>query len=228
VGISQDMNWFTSTLDKLDKIGNKGIKQEFEKAGLNEMQTADILNLVETNPLNSASLHHIRKQFGASSLVESALSDLNEIRTFIADRKLSISVEIDLSLARGLDYYTGCIFEVVVPESGIGSISGGGRYDDLTGVFGLKNVSGVGISFGIDRIYEILSNSDSPLFTEDHSDMILLCHFDEPSRQYVFNIAADLRDKGFNAFVYPDLKKLQKQLDYANKKRVKWVLIAGE
>ena len=141
---------------------------------------------------------------------------------------LTIRIELDLSLARGLDYYTGCIFEAIVPDSGIGSISGGGRYDDLTGVFGLIDVSGVGISFGIDRIYEILESQGLWPETQASSDLILFCHFDETSMQHCIKLSHFFRDAGINTIVYPDLKRINKQFDYANKSGIKYAVVIGD
>ena len=139
----------------------------------------------------------------------------------------NVNIVLDFSLARGLDYYTGCIFEAIILDSGIGSVSGGGRYDDLTGVFGLKNVSGVGISFGLDRIYDILASQG--FYDEKYThNTLLFCHFDAVARKYALACAHELRAKQIPTVVYPDLKKINKQFDYANKCGYKWVAVVGD
>ena len=219
---------FTSTLDKLDKIGEEGVAKELESDGLNKEQVAKLFGLVISGSLNNALLADLQTKLNGSSAAEVAISELTELLDYVSAAQIDLDIQLDLSLARGLDYYTGCIFEAVVPNSGIGSISGGGRYDDLTGVFGLRDVSGVGISFGIDRIYEIISQMNPDFFEDNRSDMVLLCHFDQASRMYQHRLAHQLRTSGIAAFVFPDTKKLPKQLDYANKKGFRYVLIAGD
>lgn len=137
-------------------------------------------------------------------------------------------VYLDVSLARGLDYYTGCIFEAVPLSVKMGSISGGGRYDDLTGVFGMKDISGIGISFGIDRIYDVMDElklfpPSGMLFTD-----LLFCPMDESAIGFCMPIATTLRQAGFKVEIYPNASKLKKQLDYANNKGIAWVAIVGE
>jgi histidyl-tRNA synthetase len=156
------------------------------------------------------------------------LNELEELCMNLSSLNFEISVQLDTSLARGLDYYTGCIFEAVVPNSGIGSISGGGRYDDLTGVFGLKDMSGVGISFGIDRIYEILEARNAWPAETTHQEGVLLCHFSDENRLHAQKIADQLRNASVNCLVYPDQKKIGKQLDYANKVGYQWVIVVGD
>ena len=131
-------------------------------------------------------------------------------------------------MARGLDYYTGCIFEAIIPDSGIGSVSGGGRYDNLTHIFGLKDVSGVGISFGVDRLYEILETQN--LWTDQKSanQSVLVCHFDSESQRYGIGVAQKLRQAGISTLVYPDKKRINKQLDFANNKEFSHAIVIGQ
>ncbi|MBR9860332.1 histidine--tRNA ligase [bacterium] len=226
LNLNFEVTQFTSTLDKLDKIGEAALKEEFLKLGVTEHAIDQLFTIITEEKISLQFLDKVEQAFNHNPLAVQACTELREVVQFAQLENLDLDVRLDLSLARGLDYYTGCIFESVVPDSGIGSISGGGRYDDLTGVFGLKDVSGVGISFGIDRIYEVMANLN--LF-DDHapSDTILLCHFDEESRNYQYGIAKTLRSKGMAAFIFPDTKKIAKQLDYANKRNVRFVLIAG-
>ncbi len=138
-------------------------------------------------------------------------------------------VEFDIALARGLSYYTGCIFEVKINDVAIGSVSGGGRYDNLTQAFGSKEqLSGVGISFGIDRLYDAME--ELKLFPKEtlSSSKVLVCHFDEATRAYALGLVTQLRAAGINSEIYPDVSKLKKQLDYANKKMIAFCLVVGE
>jgi histidyl-tRNA synthetase len=137
------------------------------------------------------------------------------------------NVELDLSLARGLSYYTGCIFEVKINNVGIGSVSGGGRYDDLTGNFGLPDVSGVGFSFGVDRLYDALEELNNFPKEATSTSTLLLCHFDEASFHYGLGILTKVREAGIAAEIYPDQAKLKKQLDFGNKKQIPFTLVIG-
>lgn len=219
---------FTTTLDKLDKIGEEGVTKELVGYGVSEEKCKKLFELIRSNSLSVETLQHVAASFKENALAQKALEDLGKIVEFIKGYDLGIRVELDLSLARGLDYYTGCIFEAVVPDSGIGSVSGGGRYDDLTGVFGLKDVSGVGISFGVDRIYEILEAQG--LWPENlhNNEAILLCHFDEKTQQYAAVVARKLRAQNLPCMVYPDKKRINKQLDFANKTGARYAMVIGE
>jgi histidyl-tRNA synthetase len=137
------------------------------------------------------------------------------------------NVEFDISLARGLSYYTGCIFEVKINNVAIGSVSGGGRYDNLTGVFGLPDVSGVGISFGVDRLYDAME--ELKIFPEETqlSSKVMIAHFDDATLRYGLSVANQLRQSGIATEVYPDVTKVKKQLEYANKKMIPFVIVIG-
>jgi histidyl-tRNA synthetase len=142
--------------------------------------------------------------------------------------ELNTEIELDLTLARGLNYYTGAIFEVKSKDVQIGSITGGGRYDDLTGIFGLPGVSGVGISFGADRIYDVMSQLD--LFPKDAvaSTQVMFVNFGEKEEKYCLPLLSQLRVAGISSEIYPDADKMKKQMNYANRKGVKFVALAGE
>ena len=219
---------FTSTLDKLDKIGEDGVMKELVGYGVEESKCKQLFTIIGNAELTSDNLHTFAKAFNNNPIAQEAIADLESVLRFLGNSKLNISVELDLSLARGLDYYTGCIFEAVVPDSGMGSVSGGGRYDNLTGVFGLKDVSGVGISFGIDRIYEILEADK--LWPENmHTNAtVLICHFDEASQLYGVGVASELRNAGLQSVVYSENKRINKQFDYANKIGVRNVIVIGD
>ena len=219
---------FTTTLDKLDKIGEEGVMKELVSYGVDEAKCKQLFGIIGNAELTTANLQTFAKAFNNNAIAQKAIDDLGILLSFLEGYHLNIRVELDLSLARGLDYYTGCIFEAIVPESGIGSVSGGGRYDDLTGVFGLKDVSGVGISFGVDRIYEILEAQNLWPDNLNGNTSILLCHFDVATQMYATKVARSLRDNGLSAIVYPDQKRINKQFDFANKIGVKFVVVVGE
>ena len=217
----------TVIIDKADKIGFEGVALELSKIGLNEQQCRIILSLLEKRPLNNKTLDAIEMEFAGIETAYKAVNDLRALLSYCGAE--AGQVVLDGSLARGLDYYTGCIFEVVPTSVKLGSISGGGRYDDLTGVFGLKEkVSGIGISFGIDRIYDVMSELN--LFSnhiEAFTD-ILFCPMDESGILYCIPLADTLRNAGIKTEIYPAAAKLKKQLDYANSKQIPWAAIVGD
>ncbi len=219
---------FTSTLDKLDKIGKSGVIKELGQYGVNEKQCFQLFEIIGNAELNRENLAKFGQAFNQNPIAQKAISDLEQILNYIQDLDLDIRIELDLSLARGLDYYTGCIFEAVIPDSGMGSVSGGGRYDDLTGVFGLKDVSGVGISFGVDRLYEVLETQNLWPKNLQTKDTVLLCHFDLKSQLYAVGLANKLRAKEVNCIVYPDLKRINKQFDFANKMKIANAIVIGD
>lgn len=219
---------FTSTLDKLDKIGEEGVTKELMSYGIHENKCKQIFSIIGHSALTTQNLGIYAKAFNNNPIALKAIDDLSHLLAFLEGSELQIRVELDLSLARGLDYYTGCIFEVIVPNSEMGSVSGGGRYDDLTGVFGLKDISGVGISFGVDRLYEILQAQD--LWPEEiyKNESVLVCHFDEKTQRYATQVARKLRNMGIATIVYPDQKRINKQFDFANKMEIKYAIVIGE
>lgn len=219
---------FTSTLDKLDKIGKEGVTKELIGLGVDATKCDQLFQIIGNSTLNRENLKTFGSAFNNNPLAQIAIDELSEILDYLESADLSLNIELDLSLARGLDYYTGCIFEAVVPNSGIGSISGGGRYDNLTGVFGLDGVSGVGISFGIDRIYEIFESQELWPLDLVQTDTIIVCHFDKKTQIYALDVAKQLREFGISAIVYPDIKRINKQFDFANKKGAKYVVVVGE
>lgn len=219
---------FTTTLDKLDKIGKEGVTNELVGMGVDLEKCEQLFQIIGNSTLNRDNLAIFGKAFKNNQVAQIALDELSEMLDYLENADIDLNIELDLSLARGLDYYTGCIFEAIVPKSGIGSISGGGRYDNLTGVFGLDGVSGVGISFGIDRIYEIFEAQ--ALWPRDlvQNDTIVLCHFDKKTQIYALHVAKQFREFGISAIVYPDFKRINKQFDFANKKGSKYVVVVGE
>lgn len=216
----------TVAIDKLDKIGADGVRQELEKLGLTLDKADFIISFLKKIPLTANTLAALRTETAGSELASVALNELEEVLSLSGDA--SENVSLDLSLARGLDYYTGCIFEVVPTEVKIGSISGGGRYDDLTGNFGMKGISGIGISFGIDRIYDVMTELNLfPADTDNFTD-VLFCPMDKTGIKYCLPLADTLRNSGIRTEIYPVASKLKKQLDYANDKKINWAIIVGE
>lgn len=216
----------TIVIDKLDKIGVDGVSKELIELGLTSDQAQVLLSFLIKMPLNLDTIKQLRQNSANNEKAKIALDELEQVIELSGSA--IENVILDLSLARGLDYYTGCIFEAVTTEVKMGSISGGGRYDDLTGVFGLKDVSGIGISFGIDRIYDVLNElnlfpAETFKFTE-----LLFCPFDEDSLKYCIPLADELRQSGYKTEIYPKPLKIKKQLDYANSKQIQWAIIVGE
>lgn len=225
-GQSSNFKEITIIIDKKDKIGEDGVKKELQALGLFDDSIAIIFSLLTINSFDADYLSQLKTVFSESSLGLEAIKDLETILNIIGTNNKN--VVIDSSLARGLDYYTGCIFEVVPTNLSMGSISGGGRYDNLTAMFGLNGVSGVGISFGLDRMYDLMEELN--LFSSQKFSFtnLLFCPMDENTIIYCSEIANTLRQSGLNVEVYPSAAKLNKQLEYANKKQIEWVAIVGE
>lgn len=219
---------FTSTLDKLDKVGKDGVIKELMDAGVEKAKCFQLFELITVSDLNADMLDQLASSFKSNTLAMDAIEDLRKLVGFLGDSPLTIKLELDLSLARGLDYYTGCIFEAIIPDSGIGSVSGGGRYDNLTDIFGLKDVSGVGISFGVDRLYEIFETQNLWPSDKSANQSVLICHFDLESQRYGIGVAQQLRKAGISTLVYPDKKRINKQLDFANNKEFSHAIVIGQ
>ncbi len=230
-GEPEKMMDLTIALDKLDKIGWEKVAIELSERGISDEGINKVKEVITIQGSNDEKLSQLQKVMAAS---EQGLQGVEELRTTlnyynrIKDNSWTGKVEVDISLARGLNYYTGVIVEVTCGAVKMGSIGGGGRYDDLTGLFGLKNMSGVGVSFGIDRIYDVMEELE--LFPEALSTgiEILLINFGGESELYSLDKLKQLRDAGINAEVYPDAVKFDKQMKYANKRNVPYVIIAGE
>jgi histidyl-tRNA synthetase len=222
----------TVAIDKLDKIGLDKVVEELTGKGVNAKAIEQLKPIFALNGRADEKLHDL-SSFLASSVI--GMQGIEEIKTtfaLIANSHLASAVyELDITLARGLNYYTGAIFEVKANAGTLtSSICGGGRYDDLTGIFGLTNVSGVGISFGIDRIFDVMNELnlfDTIDYTKE-TTKLLFAHFGEKERDYCIPLAAAARKEGINTEIYPDVvKKISKQFDYANKKQIPFVVIVG-
>jgi histidyl-tRNA synthetase len=218
----------TVAIDKLDKIGKKGVYDELIGRGVSSGSVSlldPILELMGDNLAKLSSLKEILKN------TEIGLKGINEIETvlnYFNTLSLKTEIELDLTLARGLNYYTGAIIEVKAKDVEIGSICGGGRYDDLTGVFGLKDVSGVGVSFGADRIYDVMQQLDRFPKEIVSSTKVLFVNFGQKEELYCLPLLKTLRDNGISSEIYPDSAKMNKQMAYANNKKIPFVLLVGE
>lgn len=224
----------TVAIDKLDKIGLESVEDEMREKGLTEGAVAVIEQILKLSGSTSEKLAAMRSLMNggsASGLVSETglkgLDELEELFGLIDAAGVKSPVEIDLSLARGLNYYTGAIFEVKALDFQIGSICGGGRYDNLTGIFGLPDMSGVGISFGADRIYDVLKGLDKFPASLSSSTTLLFASMGADDLRYVLPVASALRSEGISVEVYPEPSKLKKQFDYAAKKSIPFISING-
>lgn len=230
IGQSDKLIDFTVALDKLDKIGKEKVEQEMLSKGISQTAIDKIQPIFSLNGSFLEKIDILKNLLASSEIGLQGLDDLLFIYEKINSTKLQVAdLELDVTLARGLNYYTGSIFEVAPPqEIQLGSIGGGGRYDNLTSIFGLNNISGVGISFGLDRIFLVME--ELGLFPSEISQTldILFVNLGEEEALKSFELAQKLRKKGFKTEVYPESSKLKKQLNYADKRNVKNVIIIGQ
>lgn len=218
----------TVAIDKIDKIGLDAVKEELLERGIDEKGISIIEPVLTLRGTNEEKLSKMRPILASSEIGTLGINELEELFDYIAEVGIKQEVEIDLSLARGLNYYTGAIFEVKAKDFEIGSICGGGRYDDLTGIFGLANMSGVGISFGADRIYDVLKGLDKFPKNAIAGTKILFINMGAKETSYCLPIVKALRDKNIAVELFPDSVKLRKQFSYADKKNIKYVIIVGD
>lgn len=216
-------------IDKLDKIGWQKVKEELGERGFASQSVDKLEPLVQLKTDLKGKIAFLKDFLASSEVGLKGVSELEEMLDILDQMGANLEhVDFDIMLARGLSYYTGAIFEVKVNGVSIGSVSGGGRYDNLTGVFGLSGVSGVGFSFGVDRLYDVLEELD--LFPEESlkGTTLLLTHFDQKGFLYALNVLNQFRNAGIKAEIYPDLAKAKKQFDFANKKGIPFVGICGD
>lgn len=230
IGASDKLIDFTVALDKLDKIGEEGVKKEMIEKGINEDAIAKVQPLFNFTGTISEKIEKLSDLLSAST---DGIKGVEELR-FICDNiaKLGLSsaiLDLDVTLARGLNYYTGAIFEVAPPKAvSMGSIGGGGRYDDLTGIFGLKNMSGVGISFGLDRIYLVIEELNLFPETVTATSKALFINYGDAEAFYAMQAIAKLRKVGIKVELYPDNTKVAKQFQHADKRGIPFAIIVGE
>lgn len=217
----------TVAIDKLDKIGLEAVEAEMVEKGLDEKAVKILEPVLTLSGSNTEKLATMRSLMKDSEAGLKGLDELEELFSYIEAAGIKTETEIDLSLARGLNYYTGAIFEVKAKEWEIGSICGGGRYDNLTGIFGLPDMSGVGVSFGADRIYDVLTGLDRFPAGIDTTGTILFANMGPEELRYILPVAKELRDKGIAVEIYPEAAKLKKQFDYADRKSIPFLSITG-
>jgi histidyl-tRNA synthetase len=229
IGAADKIVDITVAIDKLDKIGIDNVNAELRENGLTDEQIQKLQPIIMLEGTNEQKLNTIAEVLASS---ETGLKGVEETRfilnTLTQLGTLKNEIQLDLTLARGLSYYTGAIFEVKALDTPMGSISGGGRYDNLTGIFGMPGLSGVGISFGVDRIYDVLNALD--LYPKDslNTTQVLFINFGEQETAYCLPILYKVRMRGIRAEIYPDASKMKKQMSYANAKQIPYVALAGE
>ena len=227
IGHADKMMDITVAIDKLEKIGIDNVRAELSERGLEQEAIDRLQPILELSGSNSEKLNKLRDVISCSETGLKGIAEMEEIFGYVEALGLNLPIELDLSLARGLNYYTGAIFEVKAMDYAIGSICGGGRYDDLTGIFGMPDTSGVGISFGADRIYDVMTGLN--LFPEevDFSTKVLFVNLGEQERMAAMRIMRTLRDSGVATEIYPESAKMKKQMEYANRRSIPYVVIIG-
>ncbi|GHT62729.1 histidine--tRNA ligase [Bacteroidia bacterium] len=228
IGEAEKITDITVAIDKLDKIGLEKVNEELASKGISETAIAKLQPIILLSGSNREKLAVLKNVLKNS---ETGMKGILEIETILDKNDLipiDSILELDLTLARGLNYYTGAIFEVKALDVEIGSITGGGRYDNLTGVFGLPDVSGIGISFGADRIFDVLNQLD--LYPEDSTQQtqVLFINFGEKEENFILPVLNRLRNAGVRAEIYPEAAKLKKQMGYADNNKIPFVVLAGE
>jgi histidyl-tRNA synthetase len=225
---TENLTNITVAIDKFDKIGEENVNQELKEKGLSDKAIADLQPILHLKGSNTSKLESLKTILASSETGLKGIEELETIFNYTDSIAPSTKIELDLCLARGLNYYTGAILEVKALDTEMGSITGGGRYDNLTGVFGLPGVSGVGISFGADRIFDVLNTLN--LFPAEamRTTKVLFTNFGEKESAYCLPIIKKVRDAGIIAEIYPDSSKMKKQMSYANSRNIPYVAITGE
>ena len=228
IGAADKIVDITVAIDKLDKIGIDNVNAELREDGLTEDQITRLQPIISLSGTNDEKLQTIATVLSDSETGLKGVEETQYILDVLKSVGLKNEIQLDLTLARGLNYYTGAIFEVKALDVEMGSITGGGRYDNLTGIFGMPGLSGVGISFGADRIYDVLNTLD--LYPKDSmtATQVLFINFGEKETAYCLSIINKVRARGIRAEIYPDTAKMKKQMSYANAKQIPFVALAGE
>ena len=227
IGHADKMMDITVAIDKLDKIGLDNVKNELRERGIDDEAINKLQPILELSGTNDEKLETLSNVIGGSETGVLGIEEMRTIFAGVAKAGIALTPELDLSLARGLNYYTGAIFEVKANDYQIGSISGGGRYDDLTGIFGMPGMSGVGISFGADRIYDVMLGLN--LFPEELacSTKVFFVNLGKAEEEAAMPIISQLRDNGIATEIYPESAKMKKQMEYANRRGIPYVVIIG-
>jgi len=228
IGKADNIIDLTVAIDKLDKIGLDGVIKELLEKGFTESDIEKLKPVILLDGSNSVKLHSLRDALADSQIGLKGCDELETVFNYITNCPLqTATLELDITLARGLNYYTGAIFEVKTNEVAMGSIGGGGRYDDLTGMFGLKDLTGVGISFGADRIYDVMEELNLFPTTTNQTTKVLICCFDSEGETYALPLLHSLRKNNINAELYPAGAKIKKQMEYANNKAIPYTVLIG-
>ena len=227
IGHADKMTDITVAIDKLEKIGIEAVNEELLSKGISEQAVAALQPILSLNGTNREKLRQLRAVIGGSETGIAGIDEMETIFGYVEALGTELDIELDLSLARGLNYYTGAIFEVKAKDFAIGSICGGGRYDDLTGIFGMPGMSGVGVSFGADRIYDVMCGLC--LYPEEAgvTTRVLFLNFGETEQPAALRAMKQLRAAGIPCEMYPDAAKMKKQMEYANRRAIPLVVIIG-
>ena len=229
IGEQDKIVHITTAIDKLEKIGLEKVNEELASAGLSEQAIMQLQPIIQLNGTNEQKLDTISKVLAESEIGVKGIEESKYILDSLTKTGLKNDIILDLTLARGLNYYTGAIFEVKALDSEIGSITGGGRYDNLTGIFGMPGLSGVGTSFGADRIYDVLNALDLfPKKSVCGATQLMFVNFGEKETDYILPILDKARKAGIRSEIFPDAVKIKKQMNYANTKSIPYVAIVGE
>ena len=228
IGYPEKLTDITVAIDKMDKIGIDNVNAELREKGLTEEAILKLQPILNLEGDTKEKLQQLRTILQNSPTGLKGIEELTQVFSYLNEMPLQTEIKLDPTLARGLSYYTGAIFEVKALDAEMGSITGGGRYDDLTGIFGLKNVSGGGISFGADRIFDVMTQLD--LFPEDANTTtrILFVNFGEKEECFCLPLLRQLRNEGINAEIYPEAAKMKKQMTYADRKKIPFAALVGE
>ena len=219
----------TVAIDKLDKIGLDAVNEELRQDGISEEAIQKLQPIINLSGTSQEKIATMRQALSDSEIGQKGIDEVEYVLETLSNQSALVNpIELDLTLARGLNYYTGCIFEVKALDVEIGSITGGGRYDNLTGIFGMPGLSGVGISFGADRIYDVLNQLDLYPEAVTTATQVLFVNFGEKETAYSLPIIAALRRQGIRCEIYPDASKMKKQMQYANQKAIPFVAMTGE
>lgn len=228
IGAAEKIVDITVAIDKLDKIGLDNVNAELREDGLSDDQIAKLQPIITLEGSNDEKLNTIAEVLASSEVGLKGVDELRYILDTLKTLGLNNEIQLDLTLARGLNYYTGAIFEVKALDVPMGSILGGGRYDNLTGIFGMPGISGVGISFGIDRIFDVLNALDAYPKDAVNGTQLLFINFGEKETAYCLPAVAKARAAGIRTEIFPDSSKMKKQMSYANAKQIPFVALAGE
>jgi histidyl-tRNA synthetase len=227
IGETGRLTDITVAIDKIEKIGLEAVNSELLEKGISAEAVKKLQPVLELKGSTGERLAGLEADLRGSETGLTGISELRTLFSYIGNGALSCRVEMDLTLARGLDYYTGAIIEVKSADVSFGSLCGGGRYDNLTGVFGLEGVSGVGVSFGADRIYDVMNQLGLFGSVESSSTRVLVLNFGDAEVSYALKIVEVLRNRGIKSELYPDPARIKKQMSYADSKRIPYIIMAG-